>query len=42
MNILYIVENAVDSGGNRVIAIKIRNDIRDGHIVEVAYILRKL
>lgn len=42
MNILYIVENAVDSGGNRVIFIKIKESIKKGNKVEVAYILRRI
>ena len=40
--ILFLVENVVDSGGNRVIAIKIKNEIKKGNIVEVAVIQRKL
>ena len=41
MKVLFIVENAVDSGGNRVIFIKVKESIANGNEVEVAYILRK-
>jgi glycosyltransferase involved in cell wall biosynthesis len=42
MKVLFIVENAVDSGGNRVIFISIKDSISCGNDVEVAYILRKV
>ena len=39
--VLYVVENAVDSGGNRVIASYIKNE-RETNDVDVVFILRKI
>ena len=43
MNVLFLIENAVDTGGNRVILKKIKEYTEDqGNCIEVGYTLRKI